>query len=337
MQSNQFKRREFITLVGAASLAWPFAAWAQQPGRIYRIGFLANDPTIPTQAAGKAFVDGLRESGFVEGKNVVIERRFAAGRLDRYTDLAAELVRLRVDVLVVSGNSSIAAAKQATKTVPIVTLNGVDPVGHGFVASLAHPGGNITGVTQEDSEKLAAKRLQLLKEAIPYAAKVAVLINPSQPYESAQSQWQWQQLNAASLSLNLTLQPVAARELSEFDSAFAEMTRYRPDALFVTSAGLTFTHRKIIVELAAKNRLPVVSHFREITEIGGLMSYGPNRIDMFRRAAIYVGKILKGANPAELPVERPKKYELVINLKTARALNLEIPDGLLLIADEVFE
>jgi putative ABC transport system substrate-binding protein len=240
-----------------------------------------------------------------------------------------------VDVLVVSGNSAIAAAQQATNTIPIVTLNGVDPIGQGFVASLAHPGGNITGVTQEDSEQLAAKRLQLLQEALPHATKVAVLINPSQPYESAQSQWQ--QLKRASQSLNLTLQPVAVRQFSEFDSAFAEMGRLRPHVLFVTSAGLTFTHRKLIVELAAKNRLPVVSHFREITEIGGLMSYGPNRVDLFRRAAIYVGKILKGANPADLPVERPKKYDLVINLKTANALKLEIPSNLVLIADEIFE
>jgi putative tryptophan/tyrosine transport system substrate-binding protein len=328
------RRRDFITGIAGSAAAWPLAARAQQAGKIYRIGFLANDPTIPTQPAGQAFVDGLRESGFVEGKNVIVERRFAEGRLDRYANLATELVRLNVDVLVVSSDSAVAAAKQASGTVPIVMVNVGNPIAQGYVASFGHPGANITGLTQEDSEQVAAKRLQLLKDAIPRAALVAVLLNP----DLARSQAQWQQLKLAAQSLNLALRPVEVRQASEFENAFAEIRRGRPDALFITAGGgLNFTHRRTVVELATKSVLPTISYLREITEVGGLMSYGSNRIDLFRHAAIYVVKILKGAKPADLPVEQPTKYELVINLKTARVLNLEIPRDLLLVADEVIE
>lgn len=328
------KRRDFVLLLGGAAAAWPRAARTQQAGKVYRIGFLANDPTIPAQPAGQAFLDGLRESGFIEGKNIIIERRFAEGILDRYPVFAAELVRLDVDAMVVSSNSAVVAAKQATKTIPIVMLNGVDPVAQGIVTSLAHPGGNITGLTQDDSARLAAKRMQLLKDAIPQATKIGVLTNPDLTYDQAQ----WQQLKLTAQSLNVTLRPLAARQASELEGAFAEISGDRPDALLVTSAGgLNFTHRRLIVELAAKNRLPVMSSFKETTEVGGLMSYGSNRIDLFRRAAIYVGKILKGSKPADLPIEQPVKYDLVINLKTARTLKLEIPRDVLLIADEVIE
>jgi putative tryptophan/tyrosine transport system substrate-binding protein len=325
-------RREFITVLGGAA-AWPLAARAQQGGRIYRIGFLANDPTIPTQAAGQAFLDGLRESGFIEGKNVIIERRFAEGRRDRYAELATELVRLQVDIIVSSSSQATVAVKRATTTIPIVMLNLSDPIGQGIVASLAHPEGNITGLIEDDSAKIAAKRMQLLKDAVPNAVHVAVLLTPDIPY----TQSQWQQLQLAAPSLNVTLRPLAARQASELEGAFAAIGRDRSDALFVTGSPVNLVNRKLIIELAAKNRLPTMSGWREYTEAGSLMSYASVRADRFRRAAHYVGRILKGAKPADLPIEQPTKYELVINLKTAKFLNLEIPRDLLLVADEVIE
>jgi putative tryptophan/tyrosine transport system substrate-binding protein len=326
------RRRDFITLFWVVAAAWPLAARAQQAGKIYRIGFLANDPTIPAQPAGRAFLDGLRESGLIEGKNVIIDRRFAEGRLDRYADLVAELAQLGPDLLVTSANEATLAAKRAALAIPIVMMNVSDPVGQGIVASLAHPGGNITGVILDDTAEISAKRMQLLKDAVPHAAKVAVLLNPDAPYDRSQ----WQQLELAAPSLKVTLWQLVARQPSEIAGAFAAIGSDRPDVLLPISA-LAFANRGLIIELALKNRLPAMSAFREITEIGGLMSYGSVRVDRFQRAAIYVGKILKGARPADLPVEQPTKYELVINLKTARSLNLEISRDLLLVADEVIE
>ena len=326
------KRRHFITLLGAAT-AWPLAARAQQTGKIYRIGFLANDPAIPTQPVGQAFLDGLREDGFIEGKNIVIERRFTEGRLDRYADLVTELLRLEMDVLVTSAEEATLAAKRATTRIPIVMMNVSDPLGQGIVASLAHPAGNITGGTQDDSAEVAAKRVQLLKDALPQTARLAVLLNPDLPY----TQLQWQQLERAAPSLKLALRQLVAREASELEGAFAAIGQDRPDALFVINSELNFVNRRRIMELASKNHLPTITAQREYPEAGGLMSYGSVRLDRFRRAGIYVGKILKGAKPADLPVEQPTKYELVINLKIARSLNLEIPRDLLLVADEVIE
>jgi len=332
MQFDQLKRREFITLLGGAA-TWPLAGRAQQAGKTYRIGFLANDRTIPTEPAGQAFLDGLRETGFIEGKNIVIEYRFAEGRLDRYARLVDDLIRLEVDVLVTSANEATLAAKRANTKIPVVMLNVSDPVGQRIVASLAHPDGNITGVIQDDSAEIAAKRMQLLKDAVPNATQVGVLIDPDAPY----SQAQWQQLELAAQSLKLSLRQVAVRRASEFESAFAATVRDRPDVLLVIDNSLNFVHRVLVIELAFKNRLAIMSSWRESTEAGGLMSYGNVRQDRFRRAAIYVGKILKGAKPADLPIEQPTKYELVINLKTARLLNLEIPRDLLLVANEVIE
>ncbi len=326
-------RREFITLLGGAAVAWPLAAHAQQAGKINRIGFLANDPTIPTQPAGRAFLDGLRESGFIEGKNVIIERRFAEAKPDRYDALVAELVRLEVDVIVTSLNAATLAAKRATTKIPIVMMNVADPLGEGIVASLAHPGGNITGVIRDESAEIAGKRMQFLKDAVPYTAQVAALLDPDVRYD----QGQWQQLELAARPLNVTLRRLEARRADEIDSVFAAIGHNRPDALFVSDSSLNFVNRRLIIELAAKNRLPTVSSIREYTEAGGLVSYGHVRTAAFRRAAIYVGKILKGTKPADLPVEQPTKYELVINLKTARSLGLEIPRELLLVADEVIE
>jgi putative ABC transport system substrate-binding protein len=325
-------RRAFITLLGGAA-AWPRAARAQQTGKIYRIGFLANDPAIPAQPAGQAFLDGLRESGFIEDKNIIIERRFAEGSTDRYAELVADLVRLNVDVIVTSANGATLAAKRATTKIPIVMVNVSDPVGQGIVASFAHPGGNITGVIQDDSAEITAKRMQLLKDAVPHASQVAVLTDPDIPYSQAERQ----QLELAARSLNVKLRQLVVRRASEFEDAFAAISRERPDVLLVTISPLNFPYRRRIIELATKSRLPTMSPYREYPEAGGLMSYGNVRLDRFRHAAIYVGKILKGAKPADLPVEQPTKYELIINLKTARLLNLEIPRDLLLVADEVIE
>jgi putative tryptophan/tyrosine transport system substrate-binding protein len=321
-------------LLGGAAVAWPLAARAQQAGKTYRIGFLANDPTIPTQPAGQAFLEGLRESGFIEGKNIIIERRFAEGRLDRYADLAAELVHLGVDVIVTSSNAETLAAKRATAKIPIVMMNVYDPVRQGIVASLAHPGENVTGIVIDDSAEISARRLQLLRDAVPGVSRIAVLTNPDEPFAA----YEWSALEMAAQSLHMTLRSIEVRGANEYQGAFDSLARERADALFLAgSNSLNFTNRRLITELAAKHRIPIASSFRETTELGGLMSYSSVRADRFRHAAIYVGKILKGANPADLPVEQPNKYELVINLKTAQSLNLDIPRDLLLVADEVIE
>jgi putative tryptophan/tyrosine transport system substrate-binding protein len=328
------RRRDFITLLGgAAAAAWPLAARAQQAGKVHRIGFLANDPAIPAQPAGRAFLDGLRETGFVEGTNVVIDRRFAEGRLDQYNGLVTELVQLGADVLVTSNNAATLAAKRAATNIPIVMMNVSDPVGQGIIPSLARPGGSITGVIQDDTAETSAKRMQLLKDAVPHTTKVAVLLNPDQPYDQSQ----WRQLEIAARPLKVTLQQLVARQASEFVGTFAAIDSDRPDALLVSNTSLSFANRRLIIDLAHQFRLPAMSPFREHAEDGGLMSYGSVRIERFRHAALYVAKILKGAKPADLPVEQPTKYELVINLKTAKSLNLEIPRDLLLVADEVIE
>jgi putative ABC transport system substrate-binding protein len=326
------RRREFITLIVAGAM-WPLVAHAQQAGKIYRIGFLANDPAIPVQPAGQAFLDGLRESGFIEGKNVIIERRFAEGRTDQFAKLIAELIRLNVEIIVTSANDETLLAKRATTKIPIVMMNGQDPLGQGIVASLARPEGNITGVIQDDSAEIAAKLIQLLKDAVPHTAHVAVLLNPDLPYEEAQ----WRQLEFSAPSLKVMLRRLVVRQASELDSAFTAIARDGADALVPVNSGVNFVNRRRIIELAAKGRLPMMSGFREYPEAGGLMSYGSVRADRFRLAATYVAKILKGAKPADLPIQQPTKYELVINLKTARSLNLEIPRDLLLVADEVIE
>jgi putative ABC transport system substrate-binding protein len=278
-------------------------------------------------------LDGLRESGFIEGKNIVIERRFAEAKPDRYPELVAELIRLNVDVMVTSANAATLAAKRANTKIPIIMTGVNDPVGQGIVASLAHPERNITGLAQDDSAEIAAKRMQLLKDAVPRAAQVAVLMDRDLPYD----QVQWQQLELAAYPLNVTLRRVVVRQASELEDAFAAIEQNRPDALFVIQSELNFVNRTRIAEFAAKSRLPTISGWREWAEAGGLMSYGFVRADSFRRAAIYVAKILKGAKPADLPVEQPTKYEFVINLKTAKALGLDVPLRLQQLADEVIE
>jgi putative tryptophan/tyrosine transport system substrate-binding protein len=328
------RRRQFIMLLGGAAAAWPLAARGQEPGKISRVAFLANDPNIPAQPAGRAFLDGLRESGFIEGKNVIIERRFAEGRIEQYAALVSELINWGPDVIVTGANDATLAAKRATSQIPIVMMNVYDPVGQGLVPSLARPGGNITGVVQDESAEIATKRLQFLKDAVPNISRVIVLINMDDAYGAVE----WKALERAAQSLRLALQAIAVHRVSDYADAFDNMTKERPDAVFIAiSAPLHFTNRRLIVELAAKRRLPTISNFRETTEVGGLMSYGSVRTDRFRRAGTYVGNVLKGAKPGDLPIEQPTKFELVINLKTARSLGLEIPRELLVVADEVIE
>ena len=327
------RRRTFITLLGSAAVAWPLVARAQQAGKIHHIGFLANDPTIPAQAAGKAFVEGLREHGFVEGKNIVIERRFAQGSTERAADLAAELVRLGMNLIVASGQNNVAALKQATGSIPVVMVNVFDPVGMGIVSSLASPGNNFTGLTSHVSQEMIGKRLQLLKDAFPRTSRVAVLRTPA--FTTDQMQWEALERAAPALDVKLIAVPITGR--GDLEGAFAALRRDRFDALFGSNGPATLIFRKPIAEFAAQERLPAMYPFTEVTEDGGLMSYGASRVDLFHRAAGYATKILNGARPAQMPIEQPTKFELVINMRTANATGLTVPREVLLIADEVIE
>jgi putative ABC transport system substrate-binding protein len=325
-------RRKFVCALGGAA-AWPFAVRAQQAGKVYRIGFLANDPTIPATTPGTAFREGLRESGFVEGQNIVIEWRFAEGRVDVMSELAGQLVRLDVDLIVASANAAILAAKQATPTIPIIMVNAQDPVAAGIAPSLAAPAGNVTGVVQMESADIAGKRLQLLQDVVPQLARVAVMINP----DSASDQSEWGAIARAASSLGVMPQAIPVRQGDQLAGAFARITRERCDALLGLNNGFHLTYRKVVVGFAAENRLPAMYSLSDFTRDGGLMSYGAVRAESYRHVAAYVAKILKGAKPADLPIEQPTKYELIVNLKTAKALGLSFPREFLLVADEVIE
>ena len=316
-------------------LVAPLAAEAQRPTKVYRIGILGNaPPTTPAVARlYEAFAEGLRERGYMEGENLVIERRWAEGRFDRLPDLAAELVRLKVEVIVAGPTPPAVAAKNATGTIPIVMWGVGDPVGQGLVASLARPGGNVTGLSFSVGWETFGKGLELLKETVPKVRRVAVLSNPA----NASHALAIENVKVAARSLGVQLQLLEARGPEEFEGAFAAMAKERVAALLVPTDPVFFLHRARLAELAAKNRLPSVHSLREYVEAGGLMSYGPSLLDLLRRAATFVDKILKGAKPADLPVEQPTKFELVINLKTAKALGLTIPQSLLLRTDQVIE
>ena len=298
-----------------------------------RVGTLWTNNPSADQRALDAFQQGLRDLRWVEGKNVVIEYRWAEGRLERSPTLAAELVRLKVDVIFASSTSAAVAAKDATRTIPIVMATGGDVVARGLVTSLARPGGNVTGLTYDVGLESVAKGLELLRETVPRARHVAILANPAKAsYGPTVGN-----LRDAARALGVQLQFPEARGPSEFDTAFAAMARERAGALLVLSSPEFAPYRERLVDLAAKRRLPAMYSDRAYTEVGGLMSYGPDIRDNFRRSASYVDKILKGAKPADLPVEQPTKLELVINLKTAKALGLTIPSSLLLRADQVIE
>lgn len=324
------RRRQFITLLGGAATAWPFAARAQPAAAsIRRVGFLSQSARTPM---GVPLLAGLRELGWVEGQNVTIEWRFAGGEADRLAPLAADLVRANVDVIITAATPAAKAAQSATRAIAIVAVDPGDPVQAGLVASLARPGGNVTAQSSIAPD-LQAKRLEFLKETAPNISLLAVLSNSAIP----PAEVALQELRTAAASLKVGIQPVDVRGPHDFDGAFASMAQQRADALLVFPDPVTFGNAQSIVDLANKNRIPAMFGSQEFVKLGGLMSYGPSYPEMYRRAGIYVGRILKGAKPADLPVEQPTKFDLVINLKTAAALGLTVPQSLLVAADAVIE
>jgi putative tryptophan/tyrosine transport system substrate-binding protein len=325
------RRRDFITVLGAAGAAWPLATRAQQAGKVPRIGYLtASSPSAPST---EAFRRGLRELGYVEGKTIVVEYRFANGEFDRLPGLAAELVQLKVDLIVAAVTQASLAARDATKTIPVVIAAVSDPVGSGLVPNLARPGANVTG-TSSMSTDLVGKSLEVLKEAVPAASRVAVLWNPKNAVFQEQM---LREAQAAGRAMGIRLETFSARGPGEFDVVFAAIIAERVGALLVLADPILIDHKSRIIEFAEKSRVPAIYGTRDHAVAGGLMTYGPDTMEQFRRAAIYVDRILKGANPADLPVEQPTKFDFVINLKTAKALGLNIPPTLLARADEVIE
>jgi putative tryptophan/tyrosine transport system substrate-binding protein len=327
-------RREFLSLLGGSALAWPLAARAQQPERVRRIGVLVNltadDPE--SQARIAAFRQGLQELGWIDGRNVRIDTRWTAADADRFRTYAAELVALAPDVILVATTPGVTAVQQATRTVPIVFVTVIDPVGGGFVSNLARPGGNTTGFALYEYG-ISAKWLELLKQIAPGVTRVAVVRDPT----SVSGTGQLAAIQAVAPSFGVELSPVDTRDTGEIERAIAAFARSANGGLIVTASPAALTHRKLISAQAAAHRLPAVYPFRYHVTDGGLISYGPESIDPYRRAAIYVDRILKGEKPSDLPVQAPTKYELVINLKTAKALGLEIPATVLARADEVIE
>jgi putative ABC transport system substrate-binding protein len=322
-----------LAVVLAVGLALaPLVAEAQEARKTARIGVLDPSSLAARRELLEAFGQALRERGYMEGQNIVIEHRWAEGRLERLPKLAADLVRLKVDIIVALSAPAAQAAKQATTTIPIVMVGVGDPVEARLVANLSRPGGNITGSSSLAGE-LSAKRLELLKEVVPGLARVAVLWNSANPAKAVD----WREAQVAARTLRVSLQSREVRGPGDFESVFARMTKDRPDALLALGDPLLLQERGRIVEFAARNRLPAMYEHRVYTDAGGLIAYGPDFRELYRRAATYVDKILKGARPADLPVEQPTKFELVINLKTARTLGLTIPPSVLSRADQIIE
>jgi putative ABC transport system substrate-binding protein len=319
----------FVLALSAILFAVYVPVEAQQPNKIPRIGYLSSgSASIRTEA----FRQGLRELGYIEGKNITIEYRNAEGKIERYSDLASDLVSLKVDVIFVPSTPGALAAKNATKTIPIVFTSVGDPVGNGLVASLARPGGNITGLSTLAPD-LSGKELELLKETVPKVSRVAVVYNPDNPGKTSSLR----ETEVAARALRLQLQPLEVRDPSDIEPAFQAARREKTGALIVLRDVVTIGQTKRIVELALKNQLPAIYGDRDFVDAGGLMSYGPNMSDLFRRAAVYVDKILKGAKPADLPVEQPTKFEFIINLKAAKQIGLTIPPNVLARADKVIK
>jgi putative ABC transport system substrate-binding protein len=324
-------RRAFLGVAAAGSLiAMPAVARAQQAGKVHRIGFLSLQSGLTSTT--EAFPKEMRELGYVEGRNLIIEYRWAARKEERLPELAAELVRLKVEVIVTAAAPTIEAARRATSTIPIVMATAADPVGSGLVASLARPGGNVTGLTALSTE-LAGKRLQLARELVPKATRVAVLAY----HGSSVTRLFLEEMRAAAQQIGVQLVVQEVNETGDLTGAFTAMQRERAQALVVQVSPFSADNAKRIVELAAQHRLPAMYDVRSFVDAGGLVSYGPSLPEMFRRAAFYVDKILKGAKPADLPIEQPTKFELVINLKAAKALGLTIPPALLARADQVIQ
>ncbi len=326
------RRRDFIKLIGVGwTTFWPLAARAQQSLPAL-IGFFNAGAATILKREIDAFRGGLRNLGYIEGRDVRFEYRFADGDLDKLPALAAELVRLNPSIIVSSPVPANLAIAKATSTIPIVMASGADPVAFGLVKSLSHPGGNVTGLTNF-AEELASKQIDLLRELLPGLARLAALVNVANPLHGPQ----WRETQAAAAQAAITLMPFELRSADQIEEAFAKFARERADALLVPPDVTFGTHRRRIADLALAARLPTIFFIRQSAEDGGLMSYGPDQVESYRRAAAYVDKILKGAKPQDLPIERPTKIELVINLKTANALGLDVPSRLLARADEVIE
>ena len=326
------KRRKVIVALGASALAGAGAVRAQAPATVRRIGLLSQFSPSDDAPWHQAFRLGLRDLGWVEGKNISIEYRYAEGRHDRLPDLAADLVRLKVDVIATTATSDALAAQKATRAIPIVMVAGGDPVANGLVESLARPGGNVTGLSQMPQE-LSGKRLELLKEMVPKLSRVAVLWNP----QSASATLNWKEIQQPARQLGIQLHSLEVRSPNDLDKAFEAAIRARAGALAILPDPVITTNLKRIADLAAKSRLPSIYQSSDFADAGGLVTYGPDRADLFRRAATYVDKILKGTKPGDLPVEQPTKLELVVNLKTAKALGITIPQSVLFRADRVIE
>ena len=322
------RRREFIRVVGLGAAAWPFATSAQEVGKVWRMGFLAQG----YEKFYDALFDGLRELGYHEGRNLLVERRYAEGHNDRFQVFAAEMVRLKVDVIIVSTTPAGFAVKSPATNIPVVFPNAISPVESGLITSLAHPGGNITGGAAQTAA-LSTKRLEILKEVAPGLSRGAVLWNGANPALA----YPWKLTQSAAAALGVELEPVEVRSPEDINIAFARMKAARPDALIVLQDALTLQHRKEIIDFTVENRLPGMFVAREWVASGGLMSYGENLGEMYRRGAYFVDKILKGAKPTDLPVEQVTKFELIINLKTAKAMGLAIPPEILATADDVIE
>jgi putative ABC transport system substrate-binding protein len=328
--SRHTRRREFITLLGGAATAWPLAAGAQQPGKLPTIGIFGTTTPAVWGPWSTAFSQRLRELGWIEDRTIVIVHRFAEGREERYTEIAAELVRLKVDVILTVG-TGVPAAKHATSIIPIVFALAPDPVGSGLVASLARPGGNVTGLSTQQADA-AGKRLELLRELVPDLRRLAILVNVGNPGALLEKG----EVQAAARTLGIEIVTLEVRRAEDIAPAF-DAVEGRAQALYVVNEALANNNRARIHTLSLAARLPTLHSIRENVEAGGLMSYGPNNPDLFRRAADLVDKILRGAKPGDIPIEQPTKFDLVINLTTAKALRLTIPESFLLRADEVIE
>ncbi len=327
-------RRMFVTWLALGIAGAPLAAAAQSPTKVYRIGTLVpgSRPAAPDWKQRWPLAEGLRELGWSEGQNIVIEDRWADGKNERFPALAAELVRRQVDVIVTTSWPAAVAAKQATTTIPVVMVGAGDPVSTGLVASLARPGGNLTGITDVSAET-SAKRLELLKEIVPKASRVAVLWNAADDAMTVRLR----HIQQAARTLGAAIRPLGVRDVEDFEQAFTALTHERPDALFVVTDTLISFNRKRVLDFAARTRLPTMYEFSSYVEDGGLIAYGPSFPEMYRRGASYVDRILKGAKPADLPIEQPTRWELYVNRKTATALGLAIPPAILIRADKVIE
>jgi len=325
------KRREFIGLVTGVT-AWGYAARGQQAASVRRIGLLSPFSPTDTLLWNKALLRGLRDAGWIDGRNLNIEYRYAEGKAERLPELATDLIRQKVDIIVTTVTVDTLAAKNATAEIPIVMVAVGDPVSIGIVKSLARPGGNITGLSQMTPD-LSGKRLELLQQIVPQITSIAVLFNPEDPL----SMLDWKEARLSAQTLGIEVHSLEVRSTGDFDKVLQEAVAARASALVVMPAPVLFENRRLIADFAMQNRLPSTFHLREFPAVGGLLSYGVDRLDLFRRAATYVDKILKGASPADLPIEQPTKFELVVNLKTAKALGFNIPPSLLARADEVIE